>query len=112
MVMLLMKISIAQDCETKPDDDKPHGQKCLYHHTGTEGLVTTGHFHCHPIISFTILKPKDTTLAPRVLLQQVIFIVIVNRLTIMTIISHYQYRYFKTTLARRALLQQVIVIRL
>ena len=80
MVMLLMKISIAQDCETKPDDDKPHGQKCLYHHTGTEGLVTTGHFHCHPIISFTILKPKDSvTVAPRVLLQQVIFIVIVNR---------------------------------
>merc|ERR1712037_736594 len=37
-----------EDCETKPDDDKPHGQKCLYHHTGTEGFVTTG-THTTPI---------------------------------------------------------------
>ena len=37
-----------QDCETKPDDDQPHGQKCLYHHTGTEGSVTTGHHQYSP----------------------------------------------------------------
>merc|ERR1711934_1273071 len=30
-----------EDCGPT-DDNKPHGQKCLYHHTGTEGLVTTG----------------------------------------------------------------------
>merc|ERR1712142_21581 len=37
-----------EDCGTKPGDDKPHGQKCLYKHTGTEGLVTTG-THTTPI---------------------------------------------------------------
>jgi len=31
-----------EDCGTQPGDDKPHGQKCLYKHTGTEGLTTTG----------------------------------------------------------------------
>merc|ERR1712018_540626 len=49
-----------EDCETKPDDDKPHGQKCLYHHTGTEGLVTTG-THTAPI-QLALLMP---TLCPR-----------------------------------------------
>merc|ERR1711992_347409 len=49
-----------EDCETKPDDDQPHGQKCLYHHTGTEGSVTTG-THTTPIhryvddLTFTLM---------------------------------------------------------
>merc|ERR1711936_645361 len=31
-----------EDCGTKPGDNSPHGQKCLYKHTGTNGLETTG----------------------------------------------------------------------
>merc|ERR1711862_1040666 len=52
-----------EDCGTKPGDDKPHGQKCLYKHTGTEGLVTTG-THTTPIhryvddLTFTFV-PED-----------------------------------------------------
>merc|ERR1711928_296509 len=55
-----------EDCETKPDDDKPHGQKCLYHHTGTEGSVTTG-IHTTPIhryvddLTFTFIEGSDPT---------------------------------------------------
>merc|ERR1712110_369471 len=55
-----------EDCETKPDDDKPHGQKCLYHHTGTEGAVTTG-THTTPIhryvddLTFTFIEGSDPT---------------------------------------------------
>merc|ERR1719492_676889 len=36
-----------EDCGPT-DDNKPHGQKCLYHHTGTEGYTTTG-THTTPI---------------------------------------------------------------
>jgi len=37
-----------EDCGTKPGDNSPHGQKCLYKHTGTTGLETTG-THTTPI---------------------------------------------------------------
>eukprot|EP00093_Oithona_nana_P007844 07844.XXX_113270_113950_1 [CDS] Oithona nana genome sequencing. len=37
-----------EDCETKPDDTAPHGQKCLYKHTGSEGTTTYG-THTTPI---------------------------------------------------------------
>merc|ERR1712008_25014 len=28
-----------EDCETQPGDSAPHGQKCLYKHTGSDGLT-------------------------------------------------------------------------
>merc|ERR1711872_1107227 len=37
-----------EDCGTKPGDTSPHGQKCLYKHTGNNGLETTG-THTTPI---------------------------------------------------------------
>merc|ERR1712038_1229784 len=37
-----------EDCGTQPGDDSPHGQKCLYKHTGSDGLTTTG-THTTPI---------------------------------------------------------------
>merc|ERR1712098_548381 len=37
-----------EDCGTQPGDTQPNGQKCLYKHTGTNGLVTTG-THTTPI---------------------------------------------------------------
>merc|ERR1711935_296738 len=37
-----------EDCETQPGDSAPHGQKCLYKHTGSDGLTTTG-THTTPI---------------------------------------------------------------
>merc|ERR1711953_1428885 len=54
-----------EDCGPT-DDNKPHGQKCLYHHTGTEGLVTTG-THTTPIhryvddLTFTFIEGSDPT---------------------------------------------------
>merc|ERR1712083_894332 len=49
-----------EDCETQPGDTQPHGQKCLYKHTGTDGWVTTG-THTTPIhryvddLTFTLI---------------------------------------------------------
>jgi len=37
-----------EDCGTKPGDNKPNGQKCLYKHTGNDGMVTSG-THTTPI---------------------------------------------------------------
>merc|ERR1719471_718570 len=37
-----------EDCGTQPGDTQPNGQKCLYKHTGTNGLVTKG-THTTPI---------------------------------------------------------------
>merc|ERR1712130_1066304 len=42
-----------EDCETKPDDDKPHGQKCLYHHTGTEGWSQQGRTQPQSTVTLT-----------------------------------------------------------
>jgi len=54
-----------EDCGTKPGDTAPNGQKCLYHHTGTEGAVTTG-THTTPIhryvddLDFTFVEGGET----------------------------------------------------
>merc|ERR1719410_1765208 len=40
-----------EDCGTKPGDTSPHGQKCLYKHTGNDGLTTTG-THPTPIARY------------------------------------------------------------
>merc|ERR1712079_901074 len=37
-----------EDCRTQPGDTSPNGQKCLYKHTGSDGLTTTG-THTTPI---------------------------------------------------------------
>jgi len=37
-----------EDCGTQDGDSSPHGQKCLYKHTGTDGMVTLG-THTTPI---------------------------------------------------------------
>merc|ERR1712002_263938 len=53
-----------EDCGTKPGDTSPHEQKCLYKHTGNEGLVTYG-THTTPIhryvddLTFTFI-PSET----------------------------------------------------
>jgi len=40
-----------EDCGTKPGDESPHGQKCLYKHTGSDGLITYG-THTTPIMRY------------------------------------------------------------
>ena len=37
-----------EDCGTQPGDTSPNGQKCLYKHTGSEGMTTYG-THTTPI---------------------------------------------------------------
>merc|ERR1719412_421617 len=52
-----------EDCGTKPGDDAPHGQKCLYHHDRDVELTTYG-THTTPIhryvddLTFQFI-PKD-----------------------------------------------------
>jgi len=71
-----------EDCETKPDDNKPHGQKCLYHHTGTEGLVTTG-THTTPIhgyvddLTFTFVEGSDPTCLVDVIFFNFIYLIFI-----------------------------------
>ena len=45
------KDQIIKDCGTKPGDESPHGQKCLYKHTGNDGLITYG-THTTPIMRY------------------------------------------------------------
>merc|ERR1712076_339538 len=55
-----------EDCGTKPGDSSPHGQKCLYKHTGTNGAVTEG-THTTPIhryvddLTFTFIEGDSPT---------------------------------------------------
>merc|ERR1712001_221568 len=48
MIVNQMNVWDNEDCGTQPGDSSPHGQKCLYKHTGSEGLTTTG-THTTPI---------------------------------------------------------------
>merc|ERR1712217_724906 len=53
-----------EDCGTKPGDTEPNGQKCLYHWTGNDGLITNG-THTTPIhryvdnLSFKFVPMSD-----------------------------------------------------
>merc|ERR1712183_525422 len=63
MIVNQMNLWDNEDCGTKPGDDQPHGQKCLYHHDRDVELTTYG-THTTPIhryvddLTFQFI-PKD-----------------------------------------------------